>query len=57
MCAFPASHFKVHTAIEKGLADEKSVFAVFFCSWRHNFSLDGLKDSVAKRQNFSRKNK
>jgi hypothetical protein len=48
MCAFPASHFKVQAAIEKGLADEGSVFADYFCSWRHPFPPDGPKDSVAK---------
>jgi hypothetical protein len=34
MCVLPASHLKVHVAIEQGLADEQSVFADFFCSWR-----------------------
>jgi hypothetical protein len=29
---FPASHLKVHATIEKGLADELSAFADFFCS-------------------------
>jgi hypothetical protein len=38
MCVFPASHLKVHAAIKKGLADEQSVYADFFCSWRHPFS-------------------
>jgi hypothetical protein len=27
MCVLPASHLKVHAAIEQGLADEQSVFA------------------------------
>jgi hypothetical protein len=31
MYVFPASHLKVHAAIEPGLAGEQSVFA-FFCS-------------------------
>jgi hypothetical protein len=63
MCVFPASHLKVHAAIEKGLADEQSVFADFFCSWRHlfcswrhPFSPGGLKDSVAKWPKFQPKN-
>jgi hypothetical protein len=63
MCVFPASHLKVHAAIEKGLADDQSVFADFFCSWRrlfcfwrHPFSLDDLNDSVAKRPKFQPKN-
>jgi hypothetical protein len=47
---------KLHAAIEKELADEQSVFADFFCSWRHPFSPDGLKDSVAKGPKFQPKN-
>jgi hypothetical protein len=45
MCVFPASHLKVHAAIEKGLADEQSDFADLFCSWRCLFlQLHGLAD-------------
>jgi hypothetical protein len=62
ICVFPASHLKVHAAIEKGLAHEKSVFADFFCSWRRflllatSFFSRGLKDSVAKGPKFQLKN-
>jgi hypothetical protein len=63
MCVFPASHLKVHAANEKGLADEQSSFADFFCSWRrlvcswrHPFSPDGMRDSVAKGSKFQLKN-
>jgi hypothetical protein len=56
MCVFMASHLKVHAANEKGIADEQSILADFFCSWRHPFSPDGLKDSVAKRPKFQPKN-
>jgi hypothetical protein len=43
MCVFPASHLEVHAANEKGLADEQSSFADFFCSWqRLFFSLGGI---------------
>jgi hypothetical protein len=52
MCVFPASHLKVHAANEKGLADEQSSFADFFCSWRHPISPDGMRDSVAKGSKF-----
>jgi hypothetical protein len=48
MCVFPASHLKVHVTNEKGLANKQSSFADFFCSWRHPFSPDGMRDSVAK---------
>jgi hypothetical protein len=56
MCVFPAPHLKVHAANEKGLADEQSSFADFFCSWRHPFSPDGMSDSVAKGSKFQPKN-
>jgi hypothetical protein len=63
MCVFPASQLKVHTTNEKGLADEQSSFADFFgswrclfCSWRHPFSPDGMRDSVVKGSKFQPKN-
>jgi hypothetical protein len=56
MCVFPASHLKVPASNEKGLADEQSSFADFFCSWRHPFSPDGMRDSVARGSKFQPKN-
>jgi hypothetical protein len=59
MCVVLASHLKVHAANEKGLADEQSSFGNFFCSrrrlfcsWRHPFSPDGMRDSVANGSKF-----
>jgi hypothetical protein len=43
MYVLPASHLKVHAAIEKGLADEQSVFVDFFRPWRRRyFALGGV---------------
>jgi hypothetical protein len=61
VCALPASHLKVHAAFEQGLADEQSVYANFFCSWRRIFCswqrlfCSGLRDSVAKGPKFQPK--
>jgi hypothetical protein len=42
MYVFPASHLKVHAAIEPGLAGEQSGFAGFFALGRIHFALCGV---------------
>jgi hypothetical protein len=42
MYAFPASHLKVHAAIEPGLAGEQSVFCGFFALGGIHFALGGV---------------
>jgi hypothetical protein len=42
MYVLPASHLKVHATIEKGLADEQTVFAGFFALGGPYFALCGV---------------
>jgi hypothetical protein len=42
MYVFPASHLKVHAAIEPGLAGEQSVLAGFFALGGIHFALGGI---------------
>jgi hypothetical protein len=43
MYVLPASHWKVHATIEKGLADEQSVFLrITFALGGAYFALDGI---------------
>jgi hypothetical protein len=42
MYEFPASHLKVHVAIEPGHAGEQSLFAAFFALGGIHFALGGV---------------